>query len=145
MLTMSAILNFKTHEVDYTKAFPQAPLTYPVYMQIPQGWHVNEMILEKHFDPKFMDKDCFIHLKCNLYGCKQAAHNWCLYLSQGLKDIEFTPSKIDPCLFLHENCIIVSYTNDCLVFSHDMTLIDNLINLCPHHFSSRMKATYLTS
>jgi len=41
MLLLSSILGLKQHQVDYTQAFPQVPLTDPVYMKLPQGWHVD--------------------------------------------------------------------------------------------------------
>ena len=37
VLILSAILGLKSHQVDYTQAFPQAPLDDPIFMQIPQG------------------------------------------------------------------------------------------------------------
>ncbi len=40
-LLLSTILDLKQWQVDYTQAFPQAPLTEPVYMKIPQGWYVD--------------------------------------------------------------------------------------------------------
>ncbi len=42
MIILSTLLNLKTRQVDYTQAFPQAALTEPVFMKIPQGWFVNE-------------------------------------------------------------------------------------------------------
>jgi hypothetical protein len=40
-LLLSTILDLKQWQVDYMQAFPQAPLTEPVYMKIPQGWYVD--------------------------------------------------------------------------------------------------------
>ena len=37
VLILSAIFGLKSHQVDYTQAFPQAPLDDPIFMQIPQG------------------------------------------------------------------------------------------------------------
>jgi hypothetical protein len=39
-LLLSRILQLKARQVDYIQAFPQAVLTDPVFMQLPQGWHM---------------------------------------------------------------------------------------------------------
>ncbi len=112
-LLLSTVLNLKTHQVDYTQAFPQAPLEDPVFMRMPQGWYVDAKgNFVPHEDP---DHDHFIKLKQNLYGCKQAALNWFLHLQQGLLAEGFTQSKVDPCFFLQKDCLLVIYTDDCLI------------------------------
>ena len=75
VLILSAILGLKSHQVNYTQAFPQAPLDDPIFMQIPQGWTYDPMQQQivQSDDPKSIDWDYFIRLRCNLYGCKQAA------------------------------------------------------------------------
>jgi hypothetical protein len=39
----------------------------------------------------------------------------------------FKQSKMDPCLFLHRDCIMLVYTDDCLIFSKDDRIIGTLI------------------
>jgi len=52
-----------------------------------------------------------------MYGTKQAAWGSFLHLQDsGLLSNGFTQSKIDPCLFFHLDCILVVYTDDCLIF-----------------------------
>jgi hypothetical protein len=97
-------------------------------MRMPQGWFVDQSgNLRPHPDPKHHDMQHFIQLKKNLYGCKQAARNWFQYLTQGLIAHGFVQSKIDPCLYMHNDCIMVVYTNDCLIFAKDDSTIDNLL------------------
>lgn len=49
VLVLSAILNLHSCQVDFTQAFPQAPLSDPVFLKIPQGWYVDENNnLQKH-------------------------------------------------------------------------------------------------
>ena len=102
VLILSAILGLKSHQVDFTQAFPQAPLDDPIFMQIPQGWTYNPMQQQivQSDDPKSIDQDYFICLQCNLYGCKQAAQNWYLHLKASLEAHGFIPSKINPCLYI---------------------------------------------
>ena len=102
VLVLSAILGLKSCQVNYTQAFPQAPLDDPIFMQIPQGWTYDPMQQQivQSDDPKSIDQDYFIRLQCNLYGCKQAAQNWYLHLKASLEARGFVPSKIDPCLYI---------------------------------------------
>ncbi len=74
ILLLSTIMDLKSRQVDYTQAFPQAELTDPVYMRLPQGWYLDSSgYLMPHKDPKNNDTSHFIQLRRNLYGCKQAA------------------------------------------------------------------------
>ncbi len=68
-----------------------------------------------------------LKLKKSLYGLKQASLNWFEKLKQGLVDWGFTPSEIDPCLFLKENMVLLTYVNNCIIISPSRTSIDCLI------------------
>jgi len=76
------------------------------------------------------NKDYCLELTKNLYSSKQAAHGWFLHLCDGLLHQGFTQSTIDPCLFLQSNCILVVYTDNCLIFGptaqHVQTVIQSL-------------------
>jgi hypothetical protein len=48
-------------------------------------------------------------------------------LNQGLLSQGFHQSKTDTCLYLHADCIIVVYTDDCLIFAKDYNTIDDLV------------------
>jgi transposase InsO family protein len=128
VLLLSTLLNLKSRQVDYTQAFPQADLADPVYIRLPQGWYITPSgTLEPHSNPKFNDTTHYIQLMKNLYGCKQAARNWFQHLDAGLKAHGFKQSHIDPCLYLRKDCIMVVYTDDCLIFAPNDTIIDSLI------------------
>jgi hypothetical protein len=121
LMLLSSIMNLKTRQVDYTQVFP-------VYMKIPQGWYVNsDGYLVQHENPKYNDTQHYLKLKCNLYGCKQAAQNWYKHLSEGLLAEGFRQSSIDCCLFLRNDCILLVYVDDCLIFSPTNDTIDTLI------------------
>jgi hypothetical protein len=100
LLLLSSILDLQQRQVDYTQAFPQAPLEDPVYMKIPQGWHVFQGQLCQHSDPTYQDRFYYIKLQRNLHGCKQAACNRFQHLTQGLLSQGFCQSLNDSCLFL---------------------------------------------
>ena len=107
-LTIAAILDLNMRQMDFTQAFPQAETSEDTYMHIPAGWTVE--------DDKGNTDYC-IKLKRNLYGTATGARNWFKKLSAGLLARGFYQSKIDPCLFLRNNCMVVVYTDDCIVFS----------------------------
>ena len=123
--------------MDYTQAFPQAPLDDDVFMQIPQGWYLDPESQQLHpraNDPQFCDTKYCIRLKRNFYGVKQAAQKWYLHLKQGLISCGFIQSNIDPCLFIRNDCILMVYTDDCLMFTQDDTTINDLCKCLSKEF-----------
>jgi Reverse transcriptase (RNA-dependent DNA polymerase) len=84
--------------------------------------------LEQHEDPRFKDLQYCMQLVKNLYGTKQAARNWYLLLSETLTSEHhgFKASKIDPCLFVRDDCIVLVYTDDCIILGRDQATIDAL-------------------
>jgi hypothetical protein len=128
MLLLSLILDLKQRQVDYTQAFSQASLSDPVYMRLPQGWHIDHTgSFVQHPDSTYNDKTHYIKLQRNLYGCKQAARNWFKHLTQGLLREGFKQSAVDPCLFLRNDCLLIVYTDNCINFSRRYQIIDALI------------------
>jgi len=75
----------------------------------------------------YMHTKHFIKLKRNLYGCHQATRNWFTYLTKGLLAHGFKQSVHEPCLYLHHDCIMIVYTDDCLIFAKDDSTIDTSI------------------
>jgi hypothetical protein len=69
-----------------------------------------------------------------MYGLKQAGNNWFHHLCQSLLDRNFTQSAIDPCLFICNNCIIIIYVDDCLLFAPSDDILDSLINSLQQDF-----------
>ena len=83
--------------------------------------------LEQHDDPHYRDKEYCMQLIKNLYGTKNAARNWFLHLQEVLtsKPHGFRASKVDPCVFIQEDCIVLVYTNDCIIIGrNDQTITD---------------------
>jgi len=95
------------HQVNFMQAFPQADINVPVYLQILAGWQYKD---------EQGNTDYCLELTKNLYGTKQAMHRWFLHLHDGLLQQGFQQSTISPCLFFHKDCILVIYTDDCLIF-----------------------------
>ena len=70
----------------------QADLDVDIYMELPQGFNVGP---ESGIH--------FLNIQKNLYGLKQASHNWFEKLSSALGNLSINPSKVDPCVFIGED------------------------------------------
>ena len=115
MLTLTAVLNLQTKQVDYNNAFAQAPITEDVYIELPRDF-------ENSTEGNFVLK-----LKTSLYGMKQSPLVWFNHLKAGLEKRGFKASASDPCLFLHQDVICLVYVDDCLFFARDQMKIDEMI------------------
>jgi hypothetical protein len=77
-LTLAAIKGWRTRQVDFVLAYPQADIETTLYMEIPRGFE---------FDGS--RKTHCLRLKKNLYGQKQAGRVWNKHLHKGLHQNEF--------------------------------------------------------
>ena len=84
-LVLSLLLGWQSRQLDFVMAYPQATL----YMKLPQGYQRRGTTRKTHA----------LKLICNVYGQKQAGHVWNKFMDKGMRDIGFTPSKYDPCLY----------------------------------------------
>ena len=120
MLTLSVIHKLYTTSIDFTLAFPQADTDVDIYMEIPIGCEVPE-------------GDFVCHLLKNLYGLKQAARTWFEYLRDTLIAPEeeggygFKKSLKDPCIFYKDGITVITWVDDCLIFSETKGLADEII------------------
>ena len=73
-----------------------------------------------------------------IYGTRQAAENWFDMLKTGLEYEGFKQNKVDPCIFVRNNCIVIFYVDDCCIFSKDKETIDALLK----NISKTFKLTY---
>ena len=74
------------------------------------------------------DRHKLLKLNKSLYGLKQASYNWYEKLKTGLENRGFKPSKIDPCLYLREGIIVLTYVDDCIIVGNSMKEIDFFVN-----------------
>ena len=117
VLTLTQLAGWCSCQIDYILAFLQAPIDTDIYCYLPTGFHI------KDGD----NSEFVLKLEKNLYGTKQAAANWYEMLKEGLNKEGFKTSKIDLCLFLRHDAIIVTYVDDCLIFSKNQKIIEDLI------------------
>ena len=124
MMILSIILDLKTKQVDYVSAFCQAPIDTEVFVAPPQGWRtLNRIGL---MEP-FKGDDHVLRLNRSVYGLRQSPKNFFEYLKGNLKTAGFTPSKLDPCLFISDKVICLVYVDDCLFYSATERNIDDAI------------------
>ena len=55
-----------------------------------------------------------------------------------MREIGFTPSKFDPCLYYRGSILFLVYIDDCIVFGPDAQAIDKVVSdlrSCSQHFT----------
>jgi hypothetical protein len=109
MLIIAIFLVLALRQVDFVQAYPQAPIEFDMYMDLPQG------IETRHGN----SKDHVLKLLSNIYGQKQAGRVWNGYLCEKLRDIGFQPSLIDDCVFYRGNVIFIVYVDDGIFIGAD--------------------------
>jgi hypothetical protein len=85
-----------------------------IYLRFPSGF--------EHKNDKWALK-----LKRNLYGLFQASRNWFFKLNSIYERLGFKQSKSGPYILLRKDMIIVSYTDDCLLYARDTKYIDSFV------------------
>jgi histone deacetylase 1/2 len=120
LLALCNIHGLESKSIDFILAFPQADLDVDIWMELPTGIVVHGKDNES--------RAYVLKLKKSLYGLKQASLNWFEKLKQGLMDQGFTPLEIDPCLYLKENMVLLTYVDDCIIISPSRDSIDRLIS-----------------
>ena len=104
-----------------------------LYMRIPASFHVTDNLLS-FSDGKWMNNDVLnyvLKLKKNLYGLKQAGSN--CFCKLRVLACGFMQRKIDPCLFLRKDIILIDHVDDCVLFACKPKL-DNLISSLQQEF-----------
>jgi hypothetical protein len=104
LMALSIIHDLETRSIDFVLAFPQAPLEVDIYMEPPYGFDING------------EKSFILKLNKNLYGLKNASHNFWNLLREGLEARGYKQqSESDPCVFLGKDSIVLTYVDDCIV------------------------------
>ena len=113
-------MQLETRAIDFVLAFPQADLDVPVYMELPAGMEIQGK------------PNCLLKLRKSLYGLKQASANWHQTLKAALIDRNFVESLSDPCVFIGEKMIVLTYVDDCILISKEKFTLDNFIKSLKH-------------
>jgi hypothetical protein len=116
IMAIATLRQWKTKQMDFVLAFPQAPVETDLYMEIPTGFGMQSGATNK-----------VLKLQNNLYGQKQAGRVWNLFLIEGLAKIGFKQSLHDPCVFWRDYVILIIYTDDTIITGPNEGHIDRAI------------------
>jgi hypothetical protein len=117
IMMLAAQQNWKTKQLDFVQAYPQAPAQTEMYVEIPKGCVVP--------GPQ---KDWVLRIINNIYGQKQAGKVWNDFLIHGLTTkLGFIQSKNDPSLLWRGKYVIIIYTDDTIITGPDEQEIDKII------------------
>ena len=108
---------WKSIQTEYVPPFSKEPIDNDIYLYLSAGFYV---------DGEDENEIYFLKLKNNLYGTRQAAENWFAMLQTGLGYEGLRQNKVDPCLFVRNNCFVIFYVDDCCKFSKDKEKIYTL-------------------
>lgn len=121
LLTLSINQKLCTKQVDFSNAFVQAKLKSGehIYVEMPKGFEYSDSNNERHV----------LKLKRSLYGLVQAPLYWGNHLKGALEKQGLKQSACDPCMFVGDGVICLTYVDDCLFFGKDQSKIDEKIRL----------------
>lgn len=114
-LNLCVTKNWKSRQLDFILAYPQALIAQPTYMELPKGIKFPAGIQR--------NKHC-LEVVQNIYGGKNSGRTWYKHLAARLEDIGFQKLNNDDCVFFRHNTVILVYTDDCLVFAPSKAEID---------------------
>jgi hypothetical protein len=110
IFTLSLLSVWSTKQVDFVLSYPQAPIEFDMYMNLPKGIQMANGDRNTHV----------IKLLKNLYGKKQAGRVWNKHLTSGLVKIGFVQSKVDECVFYRDGVIFMVYVDDAIFLCLNM-------------------------
>ena len=118
LLTMTAVHNWHTKQLDYVQAYAQAPIEKTLYMQIPRGIQI----------PGANKDEYCLKLHNNVYGAKNAGRTWNKFLMNKLiNELGFKQSQYDECVLYRGTTMYVLYTDDSLLAGPNEKEIDQII------------------
>ena len=121
ILAIAKIHNIYPREIDFVLALPQADLKEDICMQLPVVFQIDGQTEAES------NKCYFLKLNKNLYALKQGSLNWYEKLKASLVDRDFKTSDIDPCLYIGNIMIILTYVDDCIIVGPSMERIDSFV------------------
>ena len=128
LLILIAELKLESRQIDYTAAFVHADVdTPPGYENMtPEQQYRSSQFAEM---PRgLQEPGKVLRLKKNLYGKKAAPRLWFHHLKERLERIGFRQMiDVDPCLFISDSCLLISYVDDCILVSRRTSDLDEVI------------------
>ena len=103
LLILSLVNHWDVVTADISSAFLQAP--------IPDG----ELVLVKPPPELEQNPDVLWKLRKALYGLKTSPKLWQQHLSSKLEELGLRKNKADPCIFMGEKLLVMTYVDDLLI------------------------------
>ena len=97
LLTLFAIKKWHLKQVDFVQEYPQAPIEYDLYMELPKGFKTKEGDVQTHI----------LKLLKNLYGQTQAGRVWNNHLNNALREVRFKQSDVEECVWYRDETIFL--------------------------------------
>ena len=120
LFTLGVLDNWASASIDFKNAFVQSTLPQPIYLELPPGY--------AKANPQHSGSVLKVHK--SLYGDRRAANLWYRKLRSSLESdaLGFTVSAIDPCLFIRDDCIMVLYVDDAVLFARDESTLSSILS-----------------
>jgi hypothetical protein len=118
LLIMSLMLGWHAKQLDYVQAFPQAPPETQLCTKLPTGIHHDGCVSGTSHMMKVLR---------NVHGSKQAGRTFNKHLVAKLTSIDFSQSRIDPCVFYKGGMMCVLCTDDSTLAGPDLREIEECI------------------
>ena len=116
MLTLIILRDIHTKSVDFVLDYTQSGVKSEIFMELPIGFGIEGA----------HPREWVIRLDKNLFGLKYAGLSWFEKLKEGLEARYFVQSQVDLCLWYKEEIVLLSYVDDCLIFSPSKDEIDEV-------------------
>ena len=91
MIALAAEQNLELHQIDVTTAFLNGELKETIYMKQPEGFLTEGK------------ENLVCELKHSIYGLKQSPRCWNETVDKFLKELDFTQSLNDPCIYINNS------------------------------------------
>lgn len=125
-ITVCKVFGMQIHQLDVKTAFLYGKLDRDLFVKPP---------------PPFDTPGKVWKLKKSLYGLKQASFHWAEELTSILKDIGFTATKTDPCVFVFNDngklCYLLAYVDDLLLAALDISTLEKVKKVLHEKFNIR--------
>jgi hypothetical protein len=105
LLTLTILNGWRTRQIDFVQAFPQAKISHRQFVELPKGIEIDGI------DPT----EWVFEVINNVYGGKDAGRQWYLHLKAKLEEIGFKKSLFDECLFYRGRVMYSLYTDDSIL------------------------------
>ena len=120
-------LDLEIDHLDVCTAFLNGQLKEKIYMELPEGMHIEDK-----------EKNKVYLLKKAIYGLKQAARSWNQKATNILKNLGYNQCTSEPCIFFKHNNTQVVYValfvDDFFLFYNDKSEVENLKKTFQKHF-----------